>query len=152
MSENLQGYKGIALEALKEAEAKIGDLIRITKNGEVYEGILIPRSELGDDKHVVIKIKSGYNIGVRITPETIIEKIGVGAKPSFMAPPPPPKKPELPKVAIVSTGGTIASRVDYRTGAVRPALTASDLYSVVPELSDIAVVDAEILFLSLIHI
>ena len=144
--EDLQGYKGEALNALKKAKVKIGDLIRITKNGEVYEGILIPRSELGDDKHVVIKIKSGYNIGVRITPEAIIEKVGVGAKPSFMAPPPPLKKPELPKVAIVSTGGTIASRVDYRTGAVRPALTASDLYSVVPELSDIAVVEAEILF------
>ncbi|UCE29718.1 MAG: Glu-tRNA(Gln) amidotransferase subunit GatD, partial [Candidatus Bathyarchaeota archaeon] len=49
-------------------------------------------------------------------------------------------------VAIVSTGGTIASRVDYRTGGVRPALTANDLYSVVPELSEIAQVNAEILF------
>jgi len=144
--EELQGYRGEALNALRKANVKIGDLIRITKNGETYEGILIPRSEYGDDKHIVIKIKSGYNIGIRITPETKIEKIGAGAKPSFIAPPPPPKKPELPKVTIVSTGGTIASRVDYRTGAVRPALTASDLYSVVPELSDIAVVDAEILF------
>ena len=144
--EELQGYRGIALQALKQAEAKIGDLIRITKNGEVYEGILIPRSELGDDKHIVIKLKSGYNIGVRVTPNTKVERIGEGAKPTFVAPPPPPKRPELPKVAIISTGGTIASRVDYRTGAVRPALTASDLYSVVPELGDIAVVDAEILF------
>jgi len=144
--EELQGYRGEALNALRKANVKIGDLICITKNGETYEGILIPRSEYGDDKHVVIKIKSGYNIGVRITPETKIEKIGAGAKPSFIAPPPPPKTSELPKVTIVSTGGTIASRVDYRTGAVRPALTASDLYSVVPELSDIAVVDAEILF------
>ena len=144
--EELQGYRGIALQALKQARAKIGDLIRITKNGEVYEGILIPRSELGDDKHIVIKLKSGYNIGVRVTSSTKVERIGEGAKPTFVAPPPPPKRPELPKVTIISTGGTIASRVDYRTGAVRPALTASDLYSVVPELGDIAVVDAEILF------
>jgi glutamyl-tRNA(Gln) amidotransferase subunit D len=36
--------------------------------------------------------------------------------------------------------------VDYRTGAVRPALTASDLYSVVPELANIARIDAQILF------
>ena len=144
--EELQGYRGIALQALKQAQAKIGDLIRITKNGEIYEGILIPRSELGDDEHIVIKLKSGYNIGVRVTPNTKVERIGEGAKPTFVAPPPPPKRPELPKVTIISTGGTIASRVDYRTGAVRPALTASDLYSVVPELGDIAVVDAEILF------
>jgi glutamyl-tRNA(Gln) amidotransferase subunit D len=46
----------------------------------------------------------------------------------------------------MSTGGTIASRVDYRTGAVRPALRAKDLYSVVPELADIAQIDAQILF------
>jgi glutamyl-tRNA(Gln) amidotransferase subunit D len=70
----------------------------------------------------------------------------VGVKPTFTAPPLPEQKPDLPKVAIVSTGGTIASRVDYRTGGVRPALSASDLYSVVPELSEIARIDAKILF------
>ncbi len=140
------GYNGEALEAIKRAEAQIGDIIRITKDGEVYEGILIPRSEYGDEKHIVIKIKSGYNIGTRITPNTKIQKIGVGAKPAFAAPPQPPQNPELPKVVIISTGGTIASRVDYRTGAVRPALTASDLYSVVPELATIAQIDAQILF------
>lgn len=144
--EKFSGYRGDALEAIKRAEAQIGDLIRITKNGEVYEGILIPRSEYGDEKHVVIKIKSGYNIGVRITQNTRIEKIGVGAKPAFAAPPLPEQNPALPKVAVISTGGTIASRVDYRTGAVRPALTASDLYSVVPELANIAQIDAQILF------
>jgi len=140
------GYKGEALEAIKKAEAEIGDVIRITKNGEVYEGILIPRSEYGDEKHVVIKLKSGYNIGISITPNTKIEKTGKGAKPAFASPPLPQQNPELPKVAIISTGGTIASRVDYRTGAVRPALTASDLYSVVPELAKIARINAQILF------
>ncbi|MGQ9538658.1 MAG: Glu-tRNA(Gln) amidotransferase subunit GatD, partial [Candidatus Bathycorpusculaceae bacterium] len=69
-----------------------------------------------------------------------------GAKPTFVPPPSPEQNPELPKVVIISTGGTIASRVDYRTGAVRPALTASDLYSVVPELANIARIDAKILF------
>jgi glutamyl-tRNA(Gln) amidotransferase subunit D len=140
------GYKGEALEAIRKAEAEIGDMIRITKAGYVYEGILIPRSEYGDEKHIVIKLKSGYNIGIRITPNTKIEKTGKGAKPAFAPPPPPRQNPELPKVAIISTGGTIASRVDYRTGAVRPALTASDLYSVVPELANIARIDAQILF------
>lgn len=144
--EKFSGYRGEALEAIKRVGAEIGDLIRITKNGEVYEGILIPRSEYSDEKHIVIKIKSGYNIGIRITPNTKIEKIGVGAKPAFAAPPLPQQNPELPQVVVISTGGTIASRVDYRTGAVRPALTASDLYSVVPELSTIARIDAQILF------
>ena len=142
----LSGYKGEALAAILKADAEIGDIIRIIKKGQSYEGILIPRSEYGDEKHIVIKLKSGYNIGIRITPNTKIEKIGKGAKPTFIPPPPPQQNPKLPKVAIISTGGTIASRVDYRTGAVRSALTASDLYSVVPELSNIARIDAQILF------
>ncbi len=146
MSKEFPGYKGRALQILKKAGAEIGDIIRITKDKETYEGILIPRSEYGDEKHVVIKIKSGYNIGIHITPTAQIEKIGEGTKPTFKPPPLPKQKSSLPKVSVISTGGTIASRVDYRTGAVRPALSASDLYSVVPELSEIARVDAKILF------
>ncbi len=144
--ERLSGYKGEALAAIRKAEVEIGDLIRITRNSEIHEGILIPRSEYGDKKHVIIKLKSGYNIGIRITPNTKIERTGKGTKPTFTQPPSLKQNPKLPKIAIISTGGTIASRVDYRTGAVRPALTASDLYSVVPELTKIAQLDAQILF------
>jgi len=140
------GYKGSVKRILEGAKVQIGDIIRIVKDGHVYEGNLIPRAEFGDEKCVVIKLKSGYNIGVRVDGKTKIFKIKEGEKPAFIPPPPPETKPELKRVAIISTGGTIASRVDYRTGGVRPALTASDLYSVVPELSEIASVEAEILF------
>jgi len=146
VSKELTGYKGEVLKVLEKANLSIGNLIRITRNGEKYEGLLMPRSELGDDKHIEIKLQSGYNIGIHLTPKIKVEKIGEGAKPTFVPPPTPEKKPGLPKVSIISTGGTIASRVDYRTGAVRPALNASDLYAVVPELSEVAVVRAEILF------
>ncbi len=140
------GYKGEALSAITKAGCQVGDVIRVTSKEKTYEGILIPRSETGDSAHIVVKLKSGYNVGVHITPEIKIEKIGKGTKPSFASPPLPEQKPELPKAVILSTGGTIASRVDYRTGAVRSALSASDLYGVVPELSDIARVETEIVF------
>ena len=146
MSREFPGYRGKALQILKKAGAEIGDVIRITKEKETYEGTLIPRSEYGDERHIVIKIKSGYNIGIRVTPTAQIEKMGEGTKPTFKPPPLPKQKSNLPKVPVISTGGTIASRVDYRTGAVRPALSASDLYSVIPELSEIARVEAKILF------
>jgi glutamyl-tRNA(Gln) amidotransferase subunit D len=146
LSEEFPGYRGQALKALRKAGAEIGDVIRVTKDGEAYEGILIPRSEFGDENHIILKLKSGYNVGVRIGSTTRVERVGKGVKPAFMPPPLPEHKKGLPNVAIVSTGGTIASRVDYRTGGVRPALSASDLYSVVPELSEIAIVDTEILF------
>ena len=146
MSEEFPGYRGHALKLLKSVGAEIGDVIRVTKDGEIREGILIPRSEIGDDQHVVVKMKSGYNVGVRIDQSAQLEKVGEGIKPKFRPPPLPEQNTSLPRIAIVSTGGTIASRVDYRTGGVRAALSASELYSVVPELSEIAVVDTEILF------
>lgn len=146
MGESLPGYKGLALKVLLDAGAEIGDLIRIVKDEAIFEGILIPRSEYSDDRHIVIKIKSGYNIGIEVTPTTKVIKLGSEAKPAFIPPPPPEPRPGLPKVTIVGTGGTIASRVDYRTGAVTPVMSASDLYSVVPELADIAVIETDVLF------
>lgn len=146
LSGEFPGYRGQSLKLLKSIGAGIGDVIRLTKDGKSWEGILIPRSESGDEYHVVIKMKNGYNVGVQIDASTLVEKVGTGIKPKFTIPPLPKQKTSLPNVAIVSTGGTIASRVDYRTGGVRAALSASELYSVVPELSEIAVVDTEILF------
>ncbi len=143
--ESKSAYRGRALNVLTQAGCEVGDIIRIIKEDKTYEGILIPRSESSDDKHVVIKMKSGYNIGVRLEPNVKIEKVGKGIKPAFASPPLPPQKEELPKIVIMSTGGTIASRVDYRTGAVRSAISASDLYGVVPELADLARVDTQIL-------
>jgi len=145
-NKEFSGYRGKALESIKKVGAEVGDMLRVTKESEVYEGILIPRSEYGDETHLVLKLKNGYNIGIEITADTAIKKMGKGTKPAFAAPPQPEQNPLLPRVTIISTGGTIASRVDYRTGGVRPALTASDLYSVVPELADIARIDTHILF------
>ena len=144
--ETSSGYKGKALDALVEAGCEVGDVIRIVDKERIFEGILIPRSETNTNDHIVVKLKSGYNVGIKITQYTAIKRIGKGTKPKFAAPPIPQQNPDLPKVAIMSTGGTIASRVDYRTGAVRSALSASDLYGVVPELSDIARVETEIIF------
>lgn len=57
-------YSGKARAFLKGAE--IGDKIAVIKEGREFEGVLMPRNELADDKHVVIKLKSGYNIGCAI--------------------------------------------------------------------------------------
>ncbi len=143
----LEGYHGEILRRLKSVGAKIGSLLRITsKAGEVFEGALFPRSEYTDPSHIVLKMKNGYNIGIHYERTEKIEIIGEGEKPHFTKPPSPSKHAGLPRVAIISTGGTIASRVDYRTGAVQPALTAEDLASVVPELGRIAEIDAHVLF------
>jgi glutamyl-tRNA(Gln) amidotransferase subunit D len=144
---DLEGYHGEILHRLKTSKVKIGDIIRLTtKTGEEFEGALFPRSEYGDPDHIVLKLKNGYNVGIHYEKTETIQFVREGQKPHFTRPSPPAKNPDLARVAILSTGGTIASRVDYRTGAVQPALTAADLASVVPELSSIAEIEADILF------
>src|SRR5438067_2228603 len=126
--QELEGYHGQVLQQLRKSKAKVGSIIRLTsKSGEVFEGTLIPRSEYSDQTHIVLKMKNGYNIGISLDRTEKLEVIGQGEKPHFTKPSPPANHVGLPRVAIVSTGGTIASRVDYRTGAVQPALTAADL-------------------------
>jgi len=146
LEDKLQGYFGEVRELLEKAGAEIGDEIEIEVRGKRYRGILMARYELADPGYVVIKLPNGYNIGIKASKDMLVRKIASAKKPRFTPPPRPPSKPELPKVTVVSTGGTIASRIDYRTGGVRAALTAEDLLSVVPELSDIADLDAKILF------
>ena len=64
MSED-QGYSGKALECLKKNNAKVGDSIKITAD-LTYSGILMPRYESSDDKHLVVKLGSGYNVGIDV--------------------------------------------------------------------------------------
>jgi len=141
---DLKGYKGKSLEFLNKNNIEIGDLTKIIADLS-YTGILMPRYETSQDSHIVLKLKSGYNIGIELEKIEKIEKISSGEK-SVEEKSVRKTNSDLPKVLLLSTGGTIASTVDYRTGAVTPALTAKDLNDTVPEISEIANVDAEVLF------
>ena len=143
----LTGYKGKVLIALSDHNISIGNTMLIKTNVGEYTGILMPRYEFSDDNHIVIKLKNGYNIGVEADKVTGLEKVevkcmelnkGETIKTTI--------DKNLPKIAMISTGGTIASKIDYRTGGVRAALTAEELYSAVPELSNYARIDTEVLF------
>ena len=142
----LPGYRGRLREVLSEAGAGVGDIIQVESDGGVYEGVLMPRVESADDLHIVIKLKSGYNVGVAFNNSVRVKRVGEATKPEFKPPPIPEAKEGLPRVSIVSTGGTIASRVDYVTGGVYAAISSRDLLSIVPELADIARVEADILY------
>jgi len=135
----MYGYRGEVLRLLKTASINVGDRIRVNKAGLVYEGILMPRTELGDPNHLVVKLDSGYNIGVRILRGTKLSMVKKGKIPRLSLPPLEVKRDsKKPDITILGTGGTVACRVDYRTGAVYPAFTAEELYSAVPELAGLA--------------
>jgi glutamyl-tRNA(Gln) amidotransferase subunit D len=139
-----RGYYGKALEFLKQNKLKVGDTIKITTDSE-QTATIMPRYEHSDDRHVVIKLKSGYNVGLELAKIKKIEYVSTPAADQEQDYAVMPNK-TLPKILLLSTGGTIASRIDYRTGSVTPALTAQELNASVPELADIANIDAEVLF------
>jgi len=142
----LAGYRGKSLACLRKSKARIGDVLEITTDKGSISGTLVPRYEYDDESHIVVKLRSGYNVGVDVGRVRKIAFSARGETPSFVPPLAPKPNPRLPKVLIIGTGGTIASRVDYRTGAVRPAVSAADLYALIPELSDVARIEPEILF------
>ena len=139
-----RGYYGKALEFLKQNKIKVGDTIKITTDTDQI-AIIMPRYEHSDDSHIVIKFKSGYNVGLGLDKIKKIEFLSdaVSAQENSSS---IKHNPLLPKILLLSTGGTIASRIDYRTGSVTPALTAQELNASVPELAEIANIDAEVLF------
>ncbi len=135
----MSGYRGSLQRILKSASAKVGDRVRVEGRGRAYEGVLMPRTELGDPDHLVLKLDSGYNVGVRLGSGAKLQLLESRELPALSIPKLPPKHdPAKPSVTIVGTGGTIASRVDYRTGAVYPAFTAEDIYATVPEIAEVA--------------
>ena len=143
MSEH-RGYEGDSLEFLKANQISVGDSVKILAD-ITYSGIIMPRYEHSDDKHIVLKLNSGYNIGLEIAKIEKIEK-NQSTKKIIEKDEKIEKIAGLPKILLLSTGGTIASKIDYRTGAVTPVLTAEELNSSVPELAKIANIDAQVLF------
>lgn len=132
---------------LKSKKIKVGDRIRVLQQSTSYEGILMPRITLGDASSIVIKLDNGYNIGIKHDKKTAVKRVAAGKpirfKPATLK---MKKDPSKPTVSILGCGGTIASRVEYRTGAVYPAFSPGDLLLSFPELKDIANIQGRKLF------
>ena len=105
---------------------------------EVVEGILVSQ----DEKHHVIKLANGYNIGIannkieRIEEKTISIDEPTTKKHS--------QNHSLPKVLILHTGGTIASKVDYKTGAVIAKFDPTELVEMFPEMQELAHIESRL--------
>ncbi len=147
MSEQMRGYRGRARETLQKWNIRVWSEVEVTNDaGTGFEGAILPRSENFDDLHIVIKLKNGYNVGVHV--DRITRMTETGYKEAIYKIPEKefPRMPDLPAVTLLGTGGTIASRLDYRTGAVIPAFTPGELYGAVPELADICNLTTKKLF------
>src|SRR5687768_12924320 len=103
--------------------AKVGDTVRVRDESRDFEGVLMPRHAFSDPNVLIVKLGSGYNVGISCSATARVDLVKK-AEPRRAAPKTIPKAADKPTVALLGTGGTIASFVDYRTGAVHPAATA----------------------------
>ena len=121
------------------------EVLARTTRGEI-EGLVLPRSETADAEHLVLKLGTGYNVGLRHDTIVNIEKIGYREARYKIPEKTFPTDDKKPTVKLFGTGGTIASRLDYRTGAVIPAFSPGELYGSVPELADVCNLETVKLF------
>ena len=130
---------------LDREKADQGDTVVVHAKGGQYEGVLMPHHGFSGEDIVTVKLPSGYNVGIAVGD---IESVEVTAKraPTSVARRLPPPSKDKPTVAVLGTGGTIASYVDYRTGAVHPAVTAEELVFSVPELLEVCNVRARVIY------
>lgn len=114
--------------------------VEIKFQGEVLKGILINE----DEEFIVLKLSSGYNANLKKKEVEIISKQKIEKKECLKKERLVPKT-DLPKITILHTGGTIASKVDYATGAVSSKFTAEELMGLFPELNNVAQIDAKMI-------
>ncbi len=124
---------------------KYGDRVELKVNGKFFRGIIMPKHFFSEPDILIIKMDNGYNIGFKISRIDEIKKIeevflggSERVKRRF--------KPRegLPKIKILAVGGTILSKVDYRTGGVRSAVDPDELVDIIPEVVDIADIDTDV--------
>lgn len=78
-------YRGSARRFLESASIDVGDAVRVEKPDVTYEGMVLDRADDADDRHIVLKLKNGYNIGVEIS-DAKIELIERGSEPKIELP------------------------------------------------------------------
>lgn len=121
---------------------KPGDLVEVETKKETIKGILMPSPEYAGEI-TIIKLDSGYNIGIentKIKGIKLVKKLEERPK----RPKTTRKRPGLPKITILHTGGTIASKVEYKTGAVVASFKPEEIVEMFPELEEIANIDSRL--------
>lgn len=138
--------KDIVEYVLNKYGVGYGDYVVVkTSSGRLYKGYIMPRHEYSSPNILVLKMDNGYNIGISI--DRVDEIKGTE-----------PPKIELMKyleedvsirkdrcVLVMGIGGTILSKVDYITGAVKSAVSAEELLNFIPEVRGVAEVETQVL-------
>ncbi|MBN2042571.1 MAG: Glu-tRNA(Gln) amidotransferase subunit GatD [Candidatus Aenigmarchaeota archaeon] len=142
-------YSNAVRKRLRSAGVSVGKRILVEKEGKKFEGLLMPKTDFSDPDSLAIKLDNGYNIGIKLGKDVKIRKSRHREPKSILE----EEKLETgkisrkllkvkwdkskPPVTLMSVGGTISSRVDYRTGGVYALESPEEILHNVPELSGI---------------
>lgn len=137
-------YSPFISELLRQMNAKEGDTLSIKNGDHEYTGTLMPHHDFSLEDVIILKLSSGYNIGIKVNEQSKVTLVSEGFAKEKKERVEQPSEGKT--VSVLGTGGTIASYVDYRTGAVHPALSAGDLVAAVPEIRDVCNIKSEVLF------
>ncbi len=122
-------YSQRILDYLSANNISIGDRVRLEVNGHVYEGLLLENPNSPDV--LALKLDNGYNVGLKFNETLKLVSKSASSKPS--------NTPSAPNsnasVQVLMYGGTIASKVEYKTGAVHPSLTPEEFEEMFPDLN-----------------
>jgi len=122
---------------------EVGSRVKIAVEGlagsTTHEGVVLPGAA---PEHLTLKLINGYNVSHPLSIISGIETIADGTSTSQNSSPEITQDATLPRITIIHTGGTIASKVDYATGAVVARFEPEELLSSVPEILEIAQIDS----------
>ena len=139
-------YPASVAGLLQRAGADLGDEVEVrARDGRSWRGLVMEHHAFSGPRVLTLKLASGYNVGVEVDEETSLSLVRK-TQPRQKALRAPGESPGRPDVSILATGGTIASYVDYRTGAVHPVTTPEELAGAVPEIAHLANVRTRIVF------
>jgi glutamyl-tRNA(Gln) amidotransferase subunit D len=134
----LENYSPEVQAALKKAGAGAGDTVEIKGPSSILTGILLPRPLIGGDPgSIIVKLGNGYNVGVGYDSSLSVKKVSGGRHLEVFPTAEFEDNPALPQISIVSTGGTISSRLDYETGGVKWLMEPGQIFFMAPELQDL---------------
>ncbi|MEM0437765.1 MAG: Glu-tRNA(Gln) amidotransferase subunit GatD [Candidatus Micrarchaeia archaeon] len=123
-------YSDNVIMMLSKKGISIGDVVEIEHNGRTYRGILLESPSTQPTDTLLLKLPNGYNVGIKASESIrLCERHGKdGQKAVAKA----AGRGDAPAVALMF-GGTISSKVEYKTGAVFPSTTPEEFASAFPE-------------------
>ncbi len=146
MTNDLKGYKGKGKQLLVKNKIGIWDIVQVLTDKSNFEGIILPRNEYSSPDYIEIKLENSYNVGINAFDVKEIKKIGKKEAHYKIPEKKFSKNEKLPNITLLGTGGTVASRLDYTTGAVIPSFSPGELFSAVPELANVCNLETKIVF------